>query len=436
MTAVRKTDTAQRMARHLIDYAPGTAASEIESIPEREAAKFLAAIPAAAAAAVTARLTPVKAQQLLEQIPLEAAAKIFSKLDLSKAAALIARFSAQLQGELLAHMDAKIAAEINALSRFPEGTAGSMMDPAVLAFHPDMKTREVLKQVRNFRRKIGRDIFLIDEDGVLCGAVPLQALALADSGQRLEELKGFPPLEVLGVASSNEVIDSLSQTENASVVVVDVDRHLLGVILRDTLIQAAQETASADLQSMVGAGKEERALSPALYAVRKRLPWLIVNLGTAFLAASVVGIFESTIAKFTALAVLLPVVAGQSGNTGAQALAVTMRGLALREVRLSQGFGICFKELRAGMLNGIAVAIITSGAVFVWSRSLGLSLVILLSMVISMMAAGLSGSIIPMLLTALKQDPAQSSSIVLTTVTDVVGFFSFLGIATLLSTMI
>ena len=193
---------------------------------------------------------------------------------------------------------------------------------------------------------------------------------------------------------------------------------------------------SADIQTMVGASKEERALSPAIFAVRKRLPWLQINLATAFLAASVVGLFEETIARFTALAVLLPVVAGQSGNTGAQALAVTMRGLALREIRLHHWLRIAFKEVNVAAINGIAVALTTAAGVYVWSQSAGLALVIMISMIISMVAAGMSGAVIPMILTALGQDPAQSSSIILTTVMDVVGFFSFLGIATLLAGML
>jgi magnesium transporter len=163
------------------------------------------------------------------------------------------------------------------------------------------------------------------------------------------------------------------------------------------------------------------------------LPWLQINLLTAFLAAAVVGLFESTIAKFTALAVLLPVVAGQSGNAGAQALAVTMRGLTLREVSIRQWLAITAKEAGVGLLNGIAIAVTCGIGVWLWSRSLGLVVVIMLSMVIAMVVAGLAGAVVPMALTRLGQDPAQSSSIVLTTVTDVAGFFSFLGIATALS---
>jgi len=163
--------------------------------------------------------------------------------------------------------------------------------------------------------------------------------------------------------------------------------------------------------------------------------WSVFGAGpfAAFLAAAVVGLFEGTIAKYTALAVLLPVVAGQSGNTGAQALAVTMRGLALREIRVQQWPRIVFKEMSAGFWNGIAVAATTSLGVWVWSGSAGLAGIIGVSMILSMVIAGIFGAAIPLVLTAIGQDPAQSSTIVLTTITDVTGFFSFLGIATLFS---
>jgi len=229
------------------------------------------------------------------------------------------------------------------------------------------------------------------------------------------------------------VIGEFETRKVPSLPVVDADLRMLGVIRHATLVEAAQEEASVDLQTMVGASRDEHALSPSLFAVRRRLPWLQVNLLTAFLAASVVGLFEDTIARFTALAVLLPVVAGQSGNTGAQALAVTMRGLALREVRARHWMRVAVKETSAAAMNGLAVAATTCVGVWWWSGSPGLVLVIGLSMLLSMTLAGLSGALIPMALTAARQDPAQASSIILTTVTDVVGFLSFLGIATALA---
>jgi len=161
-----------------------------------------------------------------------------------------------------------------------------------------------------------------------------------------------------------------------------------------------------------------------------------INLLTAFLAASVVGVFESTIAQFTALAVLLPVVAGQSGNAGAQALAVTMRGLALREITTRQWRRVMFKEVRIGFVNGVCVALTCGIGVYLWSQSLGLVVVICSSMILAMIAAGFAGALVPLALVRFGQDPAQASSIILTTVTDVTGFFAFLGIATLLSGML
>jgi len=280
------------------------------------------------------------------------------------------------------------------------------------------------------------DIFLVDEDRRLTGVVALQEIVLARPNHPLAELSNGAPASVHAMSTREEVVEVLNQRRLATLAVVDVDGRLLGVIRHDALIAAAQEEMSVDIQTMVGVSKEERALSKATFAVRKRLPWLQINLLTAFLAAAVVGMFEGIIAKFTALAVLLPVVAGQSGNAGAQALAVTMRGLVLREISLRHWPKIVAKEATTGLVNGLAVAATTALGVYLWSRSLGLVLVCVFAMVIAMVAAGLAGALVPIVLKRLGQDPATASSIILTTVTDVVGFFSFLGIATLLASML
>lgn len=222
----------------------------------------------------------------------------------------------------------------------------------------------------------------------------------------------------------------------ASLPVVGPQNSLIGVLRLNDLIEEVEKELSSDLLSMTGASKEESALSGPGFAVRKRLPWLQVNLATAFLAAAVVGLFEDTIARFTALAVLLPVVAGQSGNTGSQALAVVLRGLAVREITRRQLPRVALKELFAGALNGVGVAVVACAGVYLWSSSLGLVLVIGMAMILAMAIAGVAGAVIPILLDSLGQDPAQSSSIILTTVTDVFGFMSFLGLATVFSSLI
>ena len=228
----------------------------------------------------------------------------------------------------------------------------------------------------------------------------------------------------------------LDKDSRADLLVVDIEGKLIGIISHAAMAHSVQEDAMADMQAMVGASKDERVLSSPFFAVKKRLPWLQINLLTAFMAAAVVGLFEGTIAKFTALAVLLPVVAGQSGNAGAQALAVTMRGLALREISIRQWACVKVKEVNVGLINGIVVAITSGIGVYFWSGSVGLVFVIAIFMLLAMVAAGYARAVVTIVLTRLGQDPAQSSSIVLTTVTDIAGFFSFLGIATLLSSML
>lgn len=316
---------------------------------------------------------------------------------------------------------------------YPRESAGRLMDPRVTTFPPDARVRDVKRQLRRAKRRRLQDVFLVDEEDHLVGSVTIEDIVMASPNDRLDELAQPDCPRVTAFAPREEIIETLQNRRARSLPVVDFDDRILGVLRQQELIETAQSDSAGDLVTMVGAGRDERALSSPLFAVKKRLPWLEINLVTAFLAAAVVGLFEDTIARNTALAILLPVVAGQSGNTGAQALAVTMRGLALREIRIRQWGRVALKEVAVGAVNGIAVALTTAAAVFVWSRSFGLASVIALSMVASMTAAGLAGAVIPMVLTRLGQDPAQSSSIVLTTVTDVVGFMSFLGIATLLS---
>ena len=276
-------------------------------------------------------------------------------------------------------------------------------------------------------------MFVIDSDNRVIGQVPLQTLALAQPESPLRELMLAVPAAVHPTDGREDVVATAEKHRLADLPVVDLDGRLIGVIPQQQLVQALQAEAAADIGAMVGVSPQERALSKPWFAIKKRLPWLQINLVTAFLAAAVVGIFESTIAQFTALAVLLPVVAGQAGNAGAQAQAVTMRGLALREVTTRQWLVVTAKEVGVGLVNGIAIAATCGVGVWLWSDSLGLVLVISAAMVLAMVVAGFAGAVVPMVLTRLGQDPAQSSSIILTTVTDVAGFFAFLGIATLLS---
>ncbi len=334
---------------------------------------------------------------------------------------------------ILASLQDDVTAELRALMSFPPNTAGQLMDTRIIGFKADQTVAQALETLRH-RRK-GRSVSelrIVDDEKRLMALVNIKDLALAEPEQTLESLAHGVPAVVLPLDPREDVVDKLQRFSLDELPVIDNTGVLLGVIRHSELIGALKESATLDMQTMVGVSKDERATSSSWFAVRKRMPWLQVNLLTAFLAAAVVGLFEGTIAKVTALAVLLPVVAGQSGNAGAQALAVTMRGLALREIRIANWLSVMRKEMNAGFWNGISIAVTCAAGVYVWSGSVGLVIVIAVSMVISMVMAGIAGALVPITLARLGQDPAVASSIVLTTVTDVAGFFSFLGIATLL----
>lgn len=424
------------MARALIREFPAAAARVIEAAGDADAAELLSQEPPQRVSAILRHLAADRACSLLVSLPAETVREVLAREVPNRAAAWVARLEAEDRERCLQTLDPALADELRELADYPPDTAGRLMDPRVTTFTPDATVTAVVRRLRRFRdRRIG-EIFLVDPEGRLSGVVTLQEVVLAEPGTPLAELVQSMPPSVSALASRDEVCQTFEDQQLSRLPVVDFDGRLLGVVHAREIVQAVQEESLASTLTMVGASGEERALSPATFAIRKRQPWLQINLLTAFLAAAVVGAFEGLIAAIPALAVLLPVVAGQSGNTGAQALAVTVRGLALREVRVRHWRRVVGKEALAGFGNGVAVALTTSVAVFVWSGSLGLASIIGTSMVISMTLAGLAGATVPMVLTALRQDPAQSSSIILTTVTDVVGFASFLGIATLLAKMI
>jgi magnesium transporter len=427
---------ATNLAQAYLGLYPAEAARVVETLPAEEIVALFKRESAARLAALFEHILPEVGADVLQRLGVDAAKEVLPNLEPDRAALLLSRLDRETQSAFLQALQAGLAKELQTLMTYPPGTAGSLMDPRATVARPQSTVAETLNAVRAAGRKRIYDVCVIDEHGDLIGAVALQDLAAADGTERLEELLRLGPVGVSAMATREEVVDLMTQHRLSSLPVVDAENRVVGIIRQDKLIAAAQEEASVDIQTMVGASKEERALSNVSFAIRKRLPWLQINLVTAFMAATVVGIFEGIIAKFTALAVLLPIVAGQSGNTGAQALAVTMRGLALREIRPRHWLRVTFKEVNVAFFNGIAVALTTSLGVYVWSRSIGLALVIGISMIISMVVAGLSGAVIPMILLAFGQDPAQSSSIILTTVTDVVGFFSFLGLATLLASML
>ncbi len=419
------------LVRDFFERHPEEAADQLETSTPSEAEEMLSHVAPEICSETFRRLSPAKALDIFAEIDLDYGRQLIRHLDPPQAGALLGGLGAQRRDDLLAGLARAEAREWRALMQHPTDSAGRLMDPRITVFHPDMKAEEALEWLRSVRqRQRVLDLLIVDSEGRLSGTVPLQEVVLAEPETTLMSLIKGGPAAVSASTTREEIVETLERHKLTSLPVVDYDNKPLGILRLNEMVSAVEEELSADLVSITGASKEERTLSKVSFAIRKRLPWLQINLATAFLAAAVVWVFEDTISRFTALAVLLPVVAGQSGNTGAQALAVVLRGLALREITLRHWPQIVTKEFATGLVNGLGVALVTCAGVYVWSGSPGLVFVIGLAMVLSMAIAGVAGAMIPVLLARMGQDPAQSSSILLTTVTDICGFFSFLGLAT------
>jgi magnesium transporter len=412
---------------------PEEAAYLLSNFHEDEIIHYLKNQPLDAAVKVFENMNPDIAAFVLEKMNDDLFLKIFPSVDPTRGSRLLSRLSEENISAKLKLLPESLQKELKEIMSFPPETAGSIIDTKVTTFHGENRVEEVLKRVRALKSRKIVNIYVIDAESHLIGVIPLQTIAISDLKETLNNLIPGTPIAINALSPIEDVVQLMEEQKLINLPVVDIQNKLLGVIRYSTLVNSAKEDVIEDVQAMFGAGRDERALSKISFAIKKRLPWLEINLATAFLAAAVVGFFEDTIARITVLAVFLPVVAGQSGNTGSQALAVTIRGLALREIRPRHWFQVARKEVSVGFINGIAIALTTALIVFIWTGSMGLPIVIGTSMVLSMVIAGLSGAVIPMILQAFGQDPAQSSSIVLTTVTDVFGFLSFLGLATLLA---
>ncbi|WP_436517350.1 magnesium transporter [Ekhidna sp. To15] len=425
------TEIKSRLVDKYIQLFPEEVAATFNAFSPEEIVEYLKDLPSDATEELLTNLSPDVVASVIESMEESAFLSVFDAIDPYLAAKLLSRTKSSLLEKRLGLFSERKSKSIREMLSYPPEAAGFLMDTRIITFQPENTVDQVLNKLRSIGDKKMVNLYVTDSKGRLLGKVFIQTIAISTPETTLDEL--VVPCESVSVMSpAEEVVKLFEEGKIINLPVVDIDNHILGIIRNSALVAATQKDASEDVLAMFGAGREERALSTPLFAVKKRLPWLQINLATAFLAASIVGAFEETIAQVTVLAVFLPVVAGQSGNTGSQALAVTMRGLALREIQTSQWWKVARKEVAVGFINGIAVALTTSVIAYFWASSFGISLVIGTSMILSMVIAGFSGAVVPIILKAFGQDPAQSSSIVLTTVTDIMGFLSFLGLATLL----
>lgn len=430
---MKKIEAALAVIRHFIRTDPARAAEALETLETADAVRILELLPDAGAAALESQ-QPQKAARLLARLQVQRAADLVQRLSPRQAAAVLSRMPERPARRLVALLPKELAAGIAETLSYPLQSAGRLMHGDFLSFRTGLKVEEVITRLRQLARgQVPLSYcYVVDEAGRLAGVLNMRDLLLADGSAPVETVMITKVLKVSPFTDREELVALFSKKHFLTVPVADSDGRLLGVVPTASIIESTEEEASEDIQLLFGASAEERPFSTAWFKITRRLPWLTVNLATAFLAGSVVALFEGFISRIAVLAVFLPIIAGQGGNAGSQTLAVVIRGMLMREVSAHNAWQLVRTEIFVGFVNGAAIGSITAAAAWLWKGNAWLGLVVGFAMVANMVAAGMSGALIPVLMKRMGFDPAHSSGIFLTTVTDVVGFFAFLSTAWLL----
>ena len=355
-------------------------------------------------------------------------------LDIDDLADLVEDLPDAVIDEVLKSMDRENRERLEQVLSYAEDSAGRLMNPDVVTVRADTTIDVVLRYLR-LRGELPEHtdhIYVVSKRHQYLGRIALQALLTRETGTPINQLlDGEQP--AIGVdESSDEVARQFSDHDWISAPVVDDNNILLGRITIDDVVDIIREQAEHQVMSAAGLDEDEDLFSPVRRAFRRRMLWLTINLATAFLAASVVSQFQDTIAHLVSLAVLMPIVAGMGGNAGTQVLALMVRGLALGQIGASNVMDLVWKEVRIAIINGVGIGLLLALIVLAWFHDGMLSLVIGLALTINFTAAALGGVFVPVTVKRFGFDPALAGGVILTTVTDVMGFLSFLGLASLL----
>lgn len=379
-------------------------------------------------------LVPELRRQALESMPAEDVATIISELETDDALDIIEDFGDDFQRDVIRKLSAKTRLALEEGLSFPEDSAGRLMQREVVAvpeFWTVGKTIDYLRSASPDLPEEFFDIIVVTPSYHVTGEIPLRRLVCSRRSVKLADIKLDDAHPIPATMDQEEVADIFRRDNILSAPVVDENGRLLGVITIDDVLDVIDEEAEEDFLKL--AGLEQSDLYHGTFSTTvTRFRWLFVNLLTAILASVVIGFFDATIEQIVALAVLMPIVASMGGNAGTQALTVAVRALATRELSSTNAWRIIGKETIIGTLNGTVFAILAGLATAIWFASPMLGLVIAIAMTINLVIAGACGAGIPILLSRLGADPAVSSAVFLTTVTDVVGFFAFLGLAAVL----
>ena len=409
----------------------------LKSLDDEEAQRVFKLLSPEQASAVLLEIDERLRKALISSISSEELIEVVHEMETDDAADVISELPVEDAKQVLEGIDRHEAIAVQKLLVYPEDTAGGKMQAELVSVHETATVEETIEEVRKKAREIDNisNVFVVDHEGVLMGVAPLDKLILARPKTRILEITNRDAVRVATDMDQEEVAKLFQKYDLVAVPVVDHDGKLVGRITVDDIVDVLEEEIFEDFYKMAGLNVEDRALDPANRSIRMRVPWLLVNLATAFLAASVVKLFQETIAQLVVLAVLMPIVAGMGGNAATQTITVVVRGLALGELTLKNAKWVLFKEALVGLSNGFVTGAVAALAVYIFGGKPIVGLILFLAMTANLFIAGFIGSLIPIVLTKLKFDPAISSSIFVTTFTDIGGVFTFLGLATIFMKM-
>ncbi|MDR1595950.1 MAG: magnesium transporter [Puniceicoccales bacterium] len=407
----------------------------LERLPSEGREIIIKKLPVDGVTDVLAEMDAEDSAEIISEMRDAKAVKILGSLAPDDAADLLRELEDDVRAKLLDKMPQRESATLQNLLTYDHNTAGGVMTPNVAALTTHMTVDNAIEFLRKSRDMAENtdSIYVVDDKRHLVGVLNVQKLLWTDPNTTIESIMCE---NVEGICTPEQdketVAHVMARSHFNTLPVVDGQRRLIGIITHDDVIDILREEATEDIQKLHGAGGDENIHDKISYSILRRTPWLVMNLCIAFLTASVIHFFEAKIAQRTILAVFMVMITGLSGNSGAQTLAISIRGLALGEYQSGDSPGIILRETLKGLLNGIIIGFIALIVTGFWAHDAKVGMVVFVAMVLNMGLSGFVGSCIPVLLTRLKCDPAQSSYIFLTSITDIAGMFIFLGIGSYL----
>ena len=425
--------TGREVQRMLHSLSPQSIAQLLESSPPRIRRVLWELIDREVEGEVLQELTDDVQSQILATMDTEEMVAIMEGLDADDVADILQQLPERVMGEVLSAMSEHDRQRVESVLAYDEETAGGLMDTDIVSVRPNLHLDVVLRYLRRHEQlpESTDNLFVVNRQGRFIGLLPLTKLLTTDPSVTVREVMITDVEPIPAQMPDDEVAQLFAKYDWITAPVVDEHTRLLGRITIDDVVDVIREDADHSLMSLAGLDEEEDTFAPVIRTAPRRAVWLGINLLTALLASWVINLFQDTIDKVVALAVLMPIVASMGGVAGSQTLTVVIRGMALGQVGRSNLSWLLSRELGSGALNAVLWSSVMGGIAALWFGDTRIALIIIAAMVINLITAALAGAILPVALRAMRIDPALAGGVALTTVTDVVGFMSFLGLATL-----